>query len=324
MSTSLELPVEGELPSLDGANAWLNSQPLTPSGLRGSVVLVDFWTFTCINWIRTLPHVRAWAERYEGHGLVVVGVHTPEFGVEHDVDDVRRAARDMRVEYPIAIDNDYAIWRAFGNRYWPALFFVDARGRIRHHRFGEGDYERSEEVIQQLLSEAGSGDVGRGLVSVDARGVEAPADWDTLGSPETYLGSLRTENLASRGGGGSAYAVPSRLELNQWALAGAWTLEQEAAVLSEANGRIVHRFHARDLHLVMAPAARPGSVRFRVLLDGEPPGAARGGDVDEHGDGTVTEPRLYHLIRQPGRVADRTFEITFLDPGVQAFVFTFG
>ena len=324
----VDLPVEGQLPSLSGATGWLNSPRLTAADLRGKVVLIDFWTYTCINWLRSLPYVRAWAEKYQDHGHVVIGVHTPEFDFEHDLDNVRRAAKDLRVNYPIAIDNDYAIWDAFGNRYWPALYFVDRHGQIRHHRFGEGDYEQSEAIIQRLLTEAGSGGIGHDLVAVDARGVEAAADWDSLWSPENYLGHERTENFASSNGAvldtPHVYAAPARLALNQWALAGDWTVQRQATVLNQAGGRIAYRFHARDLHLVMRPTAPGTSVRFRVHLDGQPPGAAHGTDVDGQGNGTVTEPRLYQLIRQPDPVTERTFEVIFLDPGVQACAFTFG
>ena len=322
------LPIEGAMPSLGGATGWLNSQPLTAAGLRGKVVLIDFWTYTCINWLRQLPYVRAWAEKYKDQGLVVIGVHTPEFAFERDLDNVRRAARDMRVDYPIAIDNDYAIWRAFNNSYWPALYFVDAQGHIRHHQFGEGAYEESEMILQQLLEEAGNGGIGHDLVSVDARGAEAAADWGSLRSPENYLGYERTENFASLGGAvldeRRLYTAPARLRLNHWALSGDWTLEQQATVLNEANGRIAYHFHARDLHLVMGPAARGTSVRFRVLIDGQPPGSAHGIDVDEQGNGIVSEQRMYQLIRQPKPIADRHFEIEFLDSGVEAFAFTFG
>jgi len=322
------LPIEGELPSLGSATEWLNSQPLTAAGLRGKVVLIDFWTYTCINWLRSLPYVRAWAEKYKDQGLVVVGVHTPEFAFEKNVDNVRRAAKDMRVDYPIAIDNDYAIWRAFNNSYWPALYFVDAQGHIRHHQFGEGAYEESEMIIQQLLEEAGNGSMGHDLVSVDARGAEAAADWGSLRSPENYLGYERTENFASPGGAvldkPRFYDAPARLRLNNWALSGSWTVGEQATVLNEANGTIAYRFHARDLHLVMGPAARGTSVRFRVLIDGRPPGAANGIDVDDQGNGTVSEQRLYQLVRQPKPIADRQFEIEFLDSGVEAFAFTFG
>jgi len=327
-SAAAQSPIEGELASLGSAIEWLNSQPLTAAALRGKVVLIDFWTYSCINWLRTLPHVRAWAEKYKDQGLVVIGVHSPEFEFEKDVDNVRRAAKDMRVDYPIAIDSGHAIWRAFKNEYWPALYFVDAQGHIRHHQFGEGDYEQSEMMIQKLLAEAGFGAVGRELVSVDARGLEAAADWGSLQSPENYVGYERTENFASVGGAildkRYVYAAPDRLSLNHWALSGDWTVEKQATVLNKANGRIAYRFHARDLHLVMGPATRGTSVRFRVLIDGRPPGAAHGIDVDDQGNGTVTEQRLYQLIRQPKPIADRHFEIEFLDSGVEAFAFTFG
>jgi thiol-disulfide isomerase/thioredoxin len=325
---AVRLPIEDELPSLGGATGWLNSPPLTAAGLRGKVVLIDVWTYTCINWLRTLPYVRAWAEKYKSQGLVVIGVHSPEFAFEKNVDNVRRAAKDMRVDYPIAIDSDFAIWRALKNEYWPALYIVDAQGRIRHHQFGEGEYDRSERVIQQLLSEAGAGGIGHELVSVDARGAEVAADWGNLKSPENYVGYGRTENFASPGGAVLAkrrvYAAPAQLKLNHWALSGDWTMQKPATVLNKANGRIAYRFHARDLHLVMGPAAPGTSVRFRVLIDGQPPGAAHGIDVDDQGNGTVTEQRLYQLIRQAMPIADRQFEIEFLDSGVEAFAFTFG
>ncbi len=322
------LPFEGELPSLSGATAWLNSPPLSADDLQGKVVLIDFWTYTCINWLRTLPYVRAWAEKYREHGVVVIGVHTPEFPFEHDLENVRRAAQDMRVAYPIAIDNDYAIWSAFNNHYWPALYLVDAQGRMRYHHFGEGAYEQSEMMIQHVLAEAGIGGIDDELVSVDAQGVEAAADWDSLRSAENYIGSERSENFASPGDAvldtPHVYAVPARLRLNEWALSGEWTLGRQATVLNKANGRIAYRFHARDLHLVMGPATRGTSVRFRVFLDGQASGAAHGIDVDEQGNGTVTDQRLYQLIRQPKPIADRQFEIEFLDAGVEAFAFTFG
>jgi thiol-disulfide isomerase/thioredoxin len=320
--------IRGGLASLGNATGWLNSPPLTAAGLRGRVVLADFWAYTCINWLRTLPYLRAWADKYQDHGLVVVGVHTPEFDFEHDLDNVRRAVRDLGVDYPVAVDSDYAIWTAFDNRYWPALYFVDAHGHLRHHRFGEGGYQQSERIIQQLLTEAGIDSSGHDLVSVDAHGVEAAADWGSLRSPENYLGYERTENFASPNrallGTRHAYAVPARLRLNHWALSGAWTVNRQAIVLNQAEGRIAYRFHARDLHLVMAPTAPGGPIRFRVLLDGQPPGDAHGVDVDDQGNGTVTEPRLCQLVRQPGPVTERTFEVTFLDPGVAAYAFTFG
>jgi hypothetical protein len=322
------LPVEGELPSLDGATGWLNSEPLTPGGLRGKVVVVDFWTYTCINWLRQLPYVRAWAGKYGGQGLVMIGMHTPEFSFERNLDNVRRAVHKMGITYPVATDSSYAVWQTFANHYWPALYFADAQGRIRHHHFGEGGYGRSEMVIQQLLAEAGSSGVGMDLVSVEARGLEAPADWASLRSPENYTGYERTENFASAGGPvrakPHAYAVPARLELNQWALSGDWTMEDEAATLNAANGQIACRFHARDLNLVMGPASPGTPVRFQVLLDGRPPGESHGTDIDSDGNGTLAQQRVYQLIRQPGPGADRTFEITFLDPGAEAYCFTFG
>ena len=327
-AASVPLPVEGELASFGGATGWLNSEPLTAAGLRGRVVLVSFWTFTCVNWLRQLPYVRAWADRYAGQGLVVVGVHTPEFGFEHEPANVRRAVADLRVGYPVAIDSDYGVWRAFGNHYWPALYFADAQGRIRHHQFGEGGYQQSEMVIQRLLAGAGSGGGSQELVSVEPGGIEAQADWDSLRSPENYTGYERTENFASPGGSvpgqPRAYAVPERLVLNEWALAGDWTMGAQATTLNAPGGRIACRFQARDLHLVMGPAARAAAVRYRVLLDGQPPGPAHGLDVDAEGNGTATEQRLHQLIRQPGPVAERTFEVTFGDPGLQAFSFTFG
>ena len=323
-----QLPVEGHLPGFDGATGWLNSPPLTTADLRGRVVLVNFWTYTCINWLRTLPYVRAWAERYTDQGLTTIGVHTPEFDFEHDLANVRREVKDLGVDYPVAVDNDYAIWTAFANHYWPALYFADAQGQIRHHRFGEGDYEMSEMAVQQLLTAAGSGGTNQGLTPVDPRGVEVAADWDSLRSPENYLGYERTDNFVAPTNSiletSYAYAAPPRLRLNHWALAGDWTVKQQAIVGNQAGGRILYRFHARDLNLVMAPTTPGGPVRFQVRLDGQPPAAAHGTDVDDQGNGTLTQPRLYQLIRQPGPVAERSFEITFLDPGVQAYAFTFG
>jgi thiol-disulfide isomerase/thioredoxin len=327
-TAAARLPFEGELPTFGGATGWLNSPPLTPDGLRGKVVLVNFWTYTCINWLRQLPYVRAWAEKYAGPGLVVIGVHTPEFGFEHNLDNVRRAVADMRVGYPVAIDNDYAVWGAFDNHYWPALYVADAQGQIRHHHFGEGEYAQSEMVIQQLLADAGSAGFSHDMVSVDARGIEAPADWASLRSPENYTGYERTENFASPGGilpgKPHAYTAPAELRRNQWAVSGDWTITEHAAALNEADGRIACRFHSRDLHMVLGPAAPGTSVRFRVVLDGQPPGPAHGTDVDGQGYGTVTQQRLHQLIRQPGPVTDRTFEITFLDPDAEAYAFTFG
>jgi thiol-disulfide isomerase/thioredoxin len=327
-SRAIQLPIQGKLQSLAGATAWLNSPPLSPADLRGKVVLLDVWTYTCINWLRTLPYVRAWADKYKDHGLVVIGVHSPEFPFEHDLDNVRRAATEMRVVYPVAIDNDFAIWKSLDNQYWPALYVVDAQGRIRHHQFGEGDYEQAERIIQQLLREAGNSGIGHDLATVDARGLEVPAAWGDLKSPENYMGYGRTENFASSRGAlrdrPRVYAVPGRLRLNQWALSGDWTMTKGAVLLNKPNGRIAYRFHARDLHLVMGPATGGGPVRFRVLIDGKAPGAAHGTDVDDQGVGTVGAQRLYQLIRQPSPIADRTFEIEFLDPGVEAYAFTFG
>ena len=327
LHTASRLPVEGELPSFDGATGWLNSPPLTPAGLRGKVVLVDFWTYTCINWLRQLPYVRAWAEKYSGQGLVVIGVHTPEFGFEHDEPNVRRAVQDMNITYPVAIDDDYAVWRAFDNNYWPALYFADAQGRIRHHHYGEGEYDVSEKVIQQLLREAGH-DVKGGPVQVVAGGAQAAPDNVHDLSPETYIGYARAERFASPGGAvrdaGHVYTMLPTPTLNQWGLAGAWTVRDENAVADRAHARIAYRFHARDLHLVLGPQADGKPVRFRVTIDGKPPLADHGMDVDGQGGGSVTAQRLYQLVRQQGAVGDRLFEIEFLDPGVQAFAFTFG
>ena len=312
----VDLPVEGHLPGFDGAAGWLNSAPLSGTDLRGKVVLVDFWTYTCINWLRTLGYVRAWAERYADQGLVVVGVHTPEFPFEQDVENVRQAAAELMVEYPIALDPDYEVWRAFSNRYWPAVYIADAEGRIRHHQFGEGAYAESERVIQALLRDAGADGVPDDLVSVADEGFEAQADWSTLESPETYLGSEQTQNFVD--------GEPDRLGLNQWSLSGDWSLERRASVLNSAGGAIRFRFHARDVHLVLRSRDRDGSVPFRVHLDGEAPGDAHGLDVDEGGNGALVEPRLYQLVRQRGSVGDRLFEITFDGAGVEAYAFTFG
>jgi thiol-disulfide isomerase/thioredoxin len=326
--TSARLPDEGELASFDGATGWLNSAALTPASLRGKVVLVDFWTYTCINWLRQLPYVRAWAEKYSGLGLVVVGVHTPEFSFEHNADNVRQAVQEMGISYPVATDNNYEVWLAFGNHYWPALYFADAQGRIRHHHFGEGEYGQSEMVIQQLLAEAGSTGAGTGMVSVDPSGLEAPADWASLRSPENYTGYERTDGFASPGGPvprePHVYTVPARLGLNQWALSGDWTMDDEATTLNAAGGQIACRFHARDLNLVMGPAAPGTPQRFRVSIDGQPPGQAHGSDTDADGNGTLSQQRVYQLIRQRGPITERTFEISFPGPGAQAYVFTFG
>lgn len=319
---------EGNLASLGHAITWINSPPLTQADLRGKVVLVNFLTYSCINWQRQLPYVRAWAEKYKDRGLVVVGVHTPEFAFEKDIDNIRRAIGELPAPYPIAVDSDYVIWNAFANRYWPALYFVDAKGTLRHTQFGEGEYAQSERMIQKLLSEAGAKDVGRDVVALPAApGAQAEADWANLQSPETYVGYDRADNFASGGAvldAPKAYAAPARLERNAWALSGDWTIKPQYAALNAANGRVVFRFHARDLHLVMGPAMRNKPVRFRVRLDGQSPGAAHGADVDADGNGILREQDLYQLIRQPKPIADKTFEIEFLDPGAQVFVFTFG
>jgi thiol-disulfide isomerase/thioredoxin len=304
-----------ELAPLGLATEWVNSPPLTAQGLQGKVVLVQFWTYSCVNWIRTLPYVRAWERKYRDQGLVVIGVHSPEFGFEKQLPKVRWAAEMFRVDYPVAVDNEFAIWRGFGNQYWPALYLVDGKGRLRHTHFGEGKYEQTERVIQKLLEEGEARGVGQDLVAVEPRGAEAPANWADIKSPETYLGSARSENQVAPG---------TRLRLNQWSLEGDWTVQRQPAVLNRPDGRITYRFHARDLNLVMAPAADGKPVRFRVLIDGRVPGVAHGTDVDDQGNGTVAEARMYQLIRQPGRIADRQFEIQFLDPGVEVFVFTFG
>ena len=296
------------MPPLDGATAWIGSEPLRPAALRGHVVLVNFWTLTCINWLRQEPYVRAWARAYRADGLVVLGVHTPEFSFEHDVGRVRRAVAERGIDYPVAVDNDYGVWRAFANHYWPALYFVDAEGVIRDQHFGEGRYEQSERVLQQLLG------VERELVPAEGQGVEAAADWDHLRTPETYLGRWR-------GQGGHAGA--ERLPLNGWAPAGAWSVEPERILLEEAGGSIAFRFHARDAHLVLSPGGR-APIPFRLLLDGEPPGASRGVDVDADGNGLLRDGRLYQLVRQPGAIRGRTLEIVFLEPGAEAYAFTFG
>jgi hypothetical protein len=297
------------MPPLGGATAWLNSEPLEPAALRGHVVLVNFWTLTCINWLRQEPYVRAWSEAYRDDGLVVIGAHTPEFAFEHEIDRIRLATKERAIDYPVAVDNDYAIWSAFDNHYWPALYFVDRDGVIRDQHFGEGRYEQSERVIQQLLG------VERELVPVEGAGVEAEADWDHLRTPETYLGTVRGERRAS--------GLPERLSVNQWTLAGEWTSGAENVVLDEAGGSIAYRFHARDAHLVLSRGAGE-PIPFRVLLDGEAPGPSHGVDVDEDGNGLLRDGRLYQLVREHDTVRERTLEITFLEPGAEAYVFTFG
>jgi thiol-disulfide isomerase/thioredoxin len=309
------------MPSLSGATEWLNAEPLSRAELRGKVVLVDFWTYTCINWLRTVPYVRAWSQGYGDDGLVVIGVHTPEFSFEHEIERVRQATVERRIDYPVAVDNDYAIWSAFDNNYWPALYFVDADGIIRDHHFGEGRYEQSECVIQRLLG------VERPLVAVEGLGVEAEADWDHLRTPESYLGFVRGERFASTGradlGEKRNYGLPERLPVNHWALAGWWTFGREKVGLEAAGGSIAFRFDARDAHLVLT-SATGAPIPFRVAVEGEPPGASHGVDVDEGGNGLLRDGRLYQLVRERGVVRERTMEITFLERGAEAYVFTFG
>jgi thiol-disulfide isomerase/thioredoxin len=301
------MPGHGPLRGFEGATGWVNSPPLTSDGLLGTVVLVDFWTLTCINWLRTEPYVRAWSQAYVDDGLVVVGVHTPEFSFEHETERVRQATTERRIDYPVALDNDYAVWRAFDNHYWPALYFVDRDGMIRDHHFGEGRYEQSERVIQQLLG------VERDLASLEAAGIEAEADWDSLRSPETYLGSARRERMTSL----------EHLHLNEWGLAGDWRTGEENVVLEHAGGSIAYRFHARDAHLVLSRASRE-PIPFRGVLEGGPPGRSHGVDVDEDGNGLLNDGRLYQLVRQDAEVHERTLEISFLAPGAEAYAFTFG
>jgi cytochrome c biogenesis protein CcdA/thiol-disulfide isomerase/thioredoxin len=324
---SQALPVEGPLPSLSGASEWLNSKPLTAEDLKGKVVLVDFWTYSCINCLRSIPYVRAWAEKYRDHGLVVIGVHAPEFAFERNVDNVRKVVATLKISYPVAIDNEYMIWRAFENEYWPAHYFIDAKGQIRHQHFGEGDYDESERTLQKLLAEAGDSQVPTDIVAVNASGAEAASVKADVESPETYLGYNRIDHFISPGSvvqdESHVYAAGSP-QLNEWSLAGNWTIGNERALLNEKDGGIVYRFHARDLHLVLGPAADGSPVRFRVTIDGAAPGAAHGADVDSDGQGVVTAQRLYQLVRDPGAIVDHTFEIRFLDPGVQAYAFTFG
>jgi len=322
------LPIEGTLPPLEGAVQWLNSPPLTAEALKGKVVLVDFWTYSCINCLRTLPYVKAWAEKYRDQGLVVIGVHAPEFAFERDVSNVTKAMKDLGITYPVAIDNAYKIWRAFDNQYWPAHYFADAKGQIRYHHFGEGDYAESERVIQQLLREAGARNVAGGLIQADAKGVQQAPDMNEVQSPETYLGYQRAENFISTGtlatNQVANYPAAGNLALNHWTLEGQWNVGGQQATLNQPGGRIVYRFHARDLHLVLGPGADGKPVRFSVTVDGQAPGDAHGTDVAPDGSGTVTEQRLYQLVRQPGAVQDHTFTIEFLDPNVAAYAFTFG
>jgi thiol-disulfide isomerase/thioredoxin len=309
------------MPSLVGATGWLNSEPLGPAELQGRVVLVNFWTLTCINWLRQEPYVRAWSQAYRDDGLVAIGVHTPEFSFEHEIERVRQATKERGIDYPVALDNDYGVWSAFDNNYWPALYFVDGDGVIRDQHFGEGRYEESERVIQQLLG------VERELVSVEGLGVEAEADWDHIRTPETYLAYERSEHFASPNGAAfderRAYELPESLGFNQWALAGEWTIGRENVVLDQAGGSIAYRFHARDAHLVLSPGAREPSP-FRVLLDGKAPSPSHGVDVDQDGNGLLRDGRLYQLVRAQDAVRERTLEITFLEPGAEAYAFTFG
>ena len=322
------LPVEGHLPSFGGATGWLNSEPLTPEALRGRVVLVDFWTYTCVNWLRTLPYRRAWDAKYRGLGLTVIGVHTPEFGFERDLDNVVGQSRALGVEYPIAVDSEYGVWSAFANHFWPALYLADAEGRIRYHHFGEGEYAMAEMVVQQLLLDAGASGVDQDLVTVEPRGLEVAADWGTLRSPETYLGYGQSTGFASDDVAATdtprVYAAAERLPLNYWDLSGSWTVARHAAVLEEAGGRVAFQFQARDVNLVMGPAVTGASVPFRVLLDGQVADGANGSDVDSDGRGVVRDQRTYQLIRQAGPIGQRRFEIEFLEPGVETYGFTFG
>lgn len=323
------LPVEGKLPPLTGAVDWLNSAPLTAAQLEGKVVLVDFWTYSCINCLRSMPYVKAWAEKYRDQGLVVIGVHAPEFAFERDIGNVRKAVKDLGITYPVAVDNDYAIWRAFGNQYWPAHYLIDAKGQIRHHHFGEGEYAQTEQAIQQLLEQAGRKNVATTVVSAEgAQGVQQASDMGQVASPETYLGYERAQNFASPESQAAdqsrSYTAPSQPALNQWGLAGNWLSQPDQVTLSQGTGRIVYRFHARDLHLVLGPDKNGKPVRFRVTIDGAAPGRNHGADVAADGSGTINGQRLYQLVRQSGSIGDHTFSIEFLDPGVQAYAFTFG
>jgi thiol-disulfide isomerase/thioredoxin len=323
----LDLPSEGRLPPFTGVVQWLNSAPLTPGALRGRVVLVDFWTFTCVNWLRTLPYVRAWAAKYADAGLTVVGVHTPEFGFEHDVDNVVAQSRALGVDYPVAVDSDYAVWSAFSNHFWPAVYVADEQGHIRYHHFGEGEYAMTEMVLQRLLIAAGA-DVDEDLVTVEPHGLEVAADWRSLGSPETYLGYARSTGFASerlaRYDRSHLYGAAPQLPLNHWDLSGSWTVGAHAARLDDAGGRVAYEFRARDVNLVMGPAPGGGPVRFRVRLDGGTAPGATGTDVGADGTGTLTDQRCYQLVRQDGPITQRRFEIEFLDAGVEVFCFTFG
>jgi thiol-disulfide isomerase/thioredoxin len=324
----IDLPDEGRLASFAGATGWLNTEPLTPEGLRGRVVLVDFWTYTCVNWLRTLPYLRAWDAKYREHGLTIVGVHTPEFGFERDADNVARETRGFGIEYPVALDPGYRVWNDFANHFWPAAYLADANGRLRYHHFGEGEYGMTEMAIQQLLADAGAGGFERDLVMVEPRGLEVPADWRTLASPETYMGYGQSNGFAqereARFDEPHGYRAPDELPLNEWGLSGRWTVARHAAISQEPGATLAFGFHARDVNLVMGPASPDAAIPFRVTLDGEPAGAAVGGDVDEDGRGVLRAQRTYQLVRQPGVIADRRFEIEFLAPGAEAYCFTFG
>lgn len=325
---SAPLPVEGQLAGFEGATSWLNSGPLTPTGLRGQVVCVQFWTYTCVNWLRTLPYIRAWNEKYRAHGLTVVGVHTPEFGFEHNVDNIVEAANAMGVSWPIAVDSDYGVWRAFNNHFWPALYIADTQGRIRYQHFGEGEYAMSEMVIQQLLLDAGREGWDPSAAPVDPEGTEVAADWQNVRSPESYLGYGQASGFASPDGARfdepHDYPAPDGLGLNQWAPVGNWTYARHASSSNEPNARIAFRFHARDVNLVMGPATAGTKVPFRVLVDGEPATDSHGTDVDGRAGGTLDQQRLYQLIRLTGPISERTFEIEFLDRGAEVYCFTFG
>jgi thiol-disulfide isomerase/thioredoxin len=319
---------EAMIPSLSGATAWLNSRPLTAEDLRGKVVAVDFWTYTCINWRRTQPYLRAWHERYGKSGLLMIGVHSPEFTFEQNLENVRQFAKPFGVDYPVAVDTDFSIWRAFGNEYWPALYIFDARGRLRHTQFGEGGYEKTDQILRELLAEAGHPDPSPKPTAVDPRGFEKQADWNALESPESYLGQRQTLTFLPKGGmvpgKAHAYSLPPAIALNRWALGGTWNVAADRVIAPAAGGKLAFRFRARDLHLVMAPETRGVAIKFRVLLDGKPPGDSHGLDVDEKGQGTLRDQRMYQLIRQPGQIEDRLFEIEFLEPGAAAYCFTFG
>lgn len=321
-------PKQEEGPSLNGATDWLNTKPLNLADLHGKVVLIDFWTYTCINWRRTLPYVHEWASKYKDQGLVVIGVHTPEFSFEHNLENIKKASKEMDINYPVAVDSDYEIWRSFQNNYWPALYLIDAKGKIRYQKFGEGDYLESELMIQQLLKEVSPRNVPAQPVTLKPNGFEAAADWETLKSPENYVGYRGTQGFASPGGimpdKQILYGVPASLELNQWALSGEWTIEREKARLNGKQGKLIYRFHARDINLIMSPGSKASNLKFRVLIDGTPPGNAHGIDIDSNGNGTVTEPRMYQLIRQQGPIIDHEFQIEFSAPKVEVYDFTFG